>query len=69
MTTPSVQQEESLFDAALKYSNPVERRSFIERVCGGDRTLRERVEALIAAQKEDKPILLWAMNGHPLACT
>src|SRR6266404_5451667 len=52
MTTPSVQQEESLFDAALKYSNPVERRSFIERVCGGDRTLRERVEALIAAQKE-----------------
>jgi hypothetical protein len=26
-------------------------------------------EAVIAAQKEDKPILLWAMNGHPLACT
>jgi hypothetical protein len=26
-------------------------------------------DAVIAAQKEDKPILLWAMNGHPLACT
>src|SRR5262245_9528363 len=26
-------------------------------------------EAVIAAQKKDKPILLWAMNGHPLACT
>jgi hypothetical protein len=26
-------------------------------------------EAVMAAQKEDKPILLWAMNGHPLACT
>ena len=26
-------------------------------------------EAVIAAQKQDKPILLWAMNGHPLACT
>jgi len=26
-------------------------------------------EAVIAAQKDDKPILLWAMNGHPLACT
>ncbi len=26
-------------------------------------------EGVMAAQKEDKPILLWAMNGHPLACT
>jgi hypothetical protein len=26
-------------------------------------------EGVIAAQREDKPILLWAMNGHPLACT
>lgn len=26
-------------------------------------------DALVVAQKEDKPILLWAMNGHPLACT
>ncbi|MCH8274167.1 MAG: hypothetical protein IH851_05195 [Armatimonadetes bacterium] len=25
--------------------------------------------AVIDAQKEDKPILLWAMNGHPLGCT
>ena len=25
--------------------------------------------AVIVAQKQDKPILLWAMNGHPLACT
>lgn len=26
-------------------------------------------DGVIVAQKEDKPILLWAMNGHPLACT
>ncbi len=26
-------------------------------------------DAVVLAQKEDKPILLWAMNGHPLACT
>lgn len=26
-------------------------------------------DAVIAAQKEDRPILLFAMNGHPLACT
>ena len=26
-------------------------------------------EAVTTAQEKDKPILLWAMNGHPLACT
>jgi hypothetical protein len=26
-------------------------------------------EAVVEAQAADKPILLWAMNGHPLACT
>jgi hypothetical protein len=26
-------------------------------------------DAVRRAQREDKPILMWAMNGHPLACT
>ena len=26
-------------------------------------------EAAAEAQRQDKPVLLWAMNGHPLACT
>jgi hypothetical protein len=26
-------------------------------------------EGVVDAQEEDKPILFWAMNGHPLACT
>ena len=26
-------------------------------------------DAVIDADREEKPILLWAMNGHPLACT
>ena len=26
-------------------------------------------DAVVEAQNKDKPILLWAMNGHPLACT
>lgn len=26
-------------------------------------------DAVLEAQRQDKPILLWAMNGHPLACT
>ena len=25
--------------------------------------------AVCEAQRAGKPILLWAMNGHPLACT
>jgi len=26
-------------------------------------------EAVVEAQQRGKPILLWAMNGHPMACT
>jgi hypothetical protein len=26
-------------------------------------------EGVTEAQQKGKPILLWAMNGHPLACT
>ena len=26
-------------------------------------------EAVVEGQRDDKPILLWAMNGHPLGCT
>jgi hypothetical protein len=25
--------------------------------------------AVVEAQRQDKPVLLWAMNGHPLGCT
>jgi hypothetical protein len=26
-------------------------------------------DGVVDAQKSDKPILLWAMNGHAMACT
>ena len=26
-------------------------------------------EGVVEGHQADKPILLWAMNGHPLACT
>ena len=26
-------------------------------------------DAVVEAQRQQKPILVWAMNGHPLACT
>lgn len=36
------------------------------------RTIRWRAvlaDAALEAHRADQPILLWAMNGHPLACT
>jgi hypothetical protein len=26
-------------------------------------------DGIVAADKEEKPLLLWTMNGHPLGCT
>lgn len=26
-------------------------------------------QGVIEAQKQEKPLLVWAMNGHPLGCT
>jgi hypothetical protein len=26
-------------------------------------------EGVLEAQQKDRPLLVWAMNGHPLACT
>jgi len=26
-------------------------------------------EAVVEANRHQKPVLLWAMNGHPMACT
>lgn len=26
-------------------------------------------EAIVEGQRQNRPILLWAMNGHPLGCT
>ncbi len=26
-------------------------------------------DAVIEAQQKERPVLLWGMNGHPLACT
>jgi hypothetical protein len=26
-------------------------------------------DGVVAAQEQERPILLWAMNGHPLGCT
>ena len=37
--------EETLFAAALEKTEPTERAAFLDRACGGDSSLRERIEA------------------------
>src|SRR5947209_1604876 len=46
---PTVDREEALFAAALDQPTRAERVAFLKDACGDDRTLRERLEALLAA--------------------
>jgi hypothetical protein len=66
-TTPASAQEltQKTFDTWYKYIIPKES-ELTWRKIGWRPTLGE---AWIEAQKQDKPILFWAMNGHPLGCT
>jgi serine/threonine protein kinase len=42
--------EREIFMAALEKDNPTERAAYLEQACGGDATLRQRIEALLRAQ-------------------
>jgi hypothetical protein len=60
---PSLTQES--FDAWLKYLLPDAHELGFQKV-GFLTTLWD---AVVKANRVEKPILLWAMNGHPMACT
>jgi len=45
-------QQETLFDAARKLTDPAQRKAFLDAACGGDLELRRRVEVLLAAGTE-----------------
>lgn len=45
----NTQREEELFDAAREMADPAKRAAFLERACGGDATLRKRIEELLEA--------------------
>ena len=45
---PGSQREQSLFEAALDFADPAQRRAFLDRECGEDHALRERIEKLLA---------------------
>ena len=47
--TPPETVEEAILFAATQLTDPREREDFLERACGGDRKLRERIDRLIQA--------------------
>jgi hypothetical protein len=59
---PPAALNDTTFD---KWSDRIRPKSFLATV----NWLPTLWDGVIAAQKQDKPILLWAMNGHPLGCT
>jgi hypothetical protein len=65
--TPASAQDliEKNFDSWYRYILPRESELTWRRI-GWRGTLGE---ACIDARKKHKPILFWAMNGHPLGCT
>src|SRR5579883_257237 len=48
---PNSQREQSLFEAALDYTDLAERRAFLDGACGTDKALRERIEKLLDLSK------------------
>jgi serine/threonine protein kinase/tetratricopeptide (TPR) repeat protein len=49
--------EESLFAAALKKANAIERQAYLDDACRGNASLRQRVEQLLAADENGQGIL------------
>ena len=45
---PGSQREQSLFEAALDFADPAQRRAFLDQACGEDKALRQRIEQLLA---------------------
>ncbi|MEO8164524.1 MAG: serine/threonine-protein kinase, partial [Betaproteobacteria bacterium] len=49
--------ERELFEGALEISDPVERRTYLDKSCGGDTALRARIEALLASHENASQFL------------
>ena len=46
------QQEETLFDAARKLTDPVQRQAFLDAACARNPELRRRLEVLLSAEPD-----------------
>ncbi len=49
--------EEAIFNVARKIASPEIRRSYLDQVCGGNSTLRKRVDGLLHAHEQDRGYL------------
>ena len=45
----AIMSERDLFTAALKITDPAERAAWLDRECGGDAVLRQRLDVLLQA--------------------
>lgn len=48
---PNSQREQSLFEAALDFDDPEQRRVLLDQACGDNKVLRKRIEQLLALSK------------------
>ena len=49
--------EEAVFQAARKIDDPASRQAYLDQVCGADRGLRERLEALLRVHDQERSFL------------
>src|SRR5262245_63685413 len=50
-------QEQTIFIEAMELADPAERAAFLDRACGPDRVLRQRVEKLLQRHQQDDSFL------------
>jgi serine/threonine protein kinase/tetratricopeptide (TPR) repeat protein len=58
----NMQDEESIFAAALEVPSTQERKAFLDEACSGDETLRQRVEALLHAHEHPDSFLAQTLH-------
>ena len=66
LTTERSLAEETIFAQALELESAAERRAYLDRACGGNRTLRAEVIALRADDARGRPARLARAVGRPL---
>ena len=64
-STPLVELTEENFTAWRDHLSPTAKDVAFEAIPW----LASLAEGVVAADQQQKPLLLWMMNGHPLGCT